>query len=80
VAASVRKTGRALVVYEDNRSWGYGAEIAAWIGDELFEYLDAPVRRFAGMDNPVAYAPNLEDVILPQTETIARALRELLDY
>jgi 2-oxoisovalerate dehydrogenase E1 component len=80
VAESVKKTSRVLVAYEDNVTWGYGAEIAAWISDNLFEYLDAPVRRKAAMDTPVAYAPNLEDIILPQTETIADSLRELMQY
>jgi len=80
VTASVSKTSRALVAYEDNLSWGYGAEIAAWIAGNLFEYLDAPVRRVAALDTPVAYAPNLEDVILPQTDTVTAAIRELSEY
>jgi 2-oxoisovalerate dehydrogenase E1 component len=80
VSRSVMKTSRVLVVYEDNESWGYGAEIATWIGDHLFEYLDAPVRRKAAIDTPVAYAPDLEDVILPQTETIQEAVVRLLRY
>jgi 2-oxoisovalerate dehydrogenase E1 component len=80
VAESVKKTSRVLVAYEDNESWGFGAEVAAWIGDHLFEYLDAPVKRKAALDTPVAYAPSLEDVILPQTETIEKAIRELLAY
>ncbi len=80
VSASVKKTAKAMVAYEDNRTWGYGAEIAAWIGENLFEYLDAPVRRHAGMDVPVAYAPNLEEVILPSAERIAADLRELAGY
>ncbi len=80
VAASVKKTAKVLVAYEDNRTWGYGAEIAAWIGENLFEYLDAPVGRLAGMDIPVAYAPNLEEIILPQSEGIARRLKELVRY
>jgi 2-oxoisovalerate dehydrogenase E1 component len=80
VAASVKKTSRALVVYEDTLSWGYGTELATWIGDTLFEYLDAPVKRVGAMDNPVAYAPNVEDVILPQTHGIEAALRELIAY
>ena len=80
IAASAMKTHRVLVVHEDCVSWGYGAEIAARIGDELFAYLDAPVRRLAGKDSFVAYAPALEDVILPQPETILRAMRELAAY
>src|SRR5438477_1943236 len=62
IANSVRKTNRALVAYEDTLSWGYGAEIAARLADELFEYLDAPVRRIAAKDVFVAYQPKLEDV------------------
>ena len=80
VAESVKKTSRVLVAYEDNLSWGFGAEVAAWISDNLFEYLDAPVRRKAAMDTPVAYSPVLEDIILPQTEMIERELRDLVAY
>jgi len=80
IAATVRKTSRAIVAYEDMRSWGYGAEIAARISDELFSDLDAPVRRVAAMDTFCAYQPKLEDEILPQTEDIAAAVRELLAY
>jgi 2-oxoisovalerate dehydrogenase E1 component len=80
IAASVRKTGRALVAYEDSISWGYGAEIAARIGDELFEHLDAPVRRLAALDSFVAYSPAVEDAILPQTADVLRAIRELKAY
>ncbi len=80
VAATVGKTNRVLVAYEDTRSWGYGAEIAARIADELFDQLDAPVRRVAATDTFVAYQPKLEDEILPQTEDIVRAVRGLTDY
>ena len=80
VAATVRKTNRVIVAYEDMRSWGYGAEIAARIGDDLFDELDAPVRRVAAMDSFCAYNPKLEDVILPQSEDIARAVRDLAVY
>ena len=66
IAASVKKTGKVIVAHEDSRSWGYGAEIAARIGDELFEYLDAPVRRVGALDTFVGYNPVLEDAILPQ--------------
>ncbi len=74
IATSVRKTSRVIVAHEDMISWGYGAEIAARIGDELFEHLDAPVRRIGAMDTFVAYQPVLEDAILPQPETILRQL------
>jgi 2-oxoisovalerate dehydrogenase E1 component len=80
IAATVRKTHRVLVAYEDMLSWGYGAEIAARIADELFEELDAPVRRVAAMDTFCAYQPKLEDVILPQTSHIAAAVKQLLEY
>jgi 2-oxoisovalerate dehydrogenase E1 component len=77
VMASVRKTSRVLVAYEDSLSWGYGAEIAARIADECFSWLDAPVKRVASTDTFVAYAPDLEDFILPQVEDLVRAMREL---
>jgi 2-oxoisovalerate dehydrogenase E1 component len=80
IAASVRKTSRVIVAYEDTLSWGYGAEIAARIADELFDFLDAPVRRVAAEDTFCAYQPKLEDEILPQTEDLLRAVRELLAY
>ena len=80
IAASVTKTNRVIVAYEDSRSWGYGAEIAARIADELFDELDAPVRRVAATDTFCAYHPNLEDAILPQTKDIVRAVRELAAY
>ncbi|MBI1749600.1 MAG: dehydrogenase E1 component subunit alpha/beta [Acidobacteria bacterium] len=80
IAASVRKTSRVLIAYEDTRSWGYGAEIAARIADELFEHLDAPVRRVAAADTFCAYQPRLEDEILPQTADIVRAVRDLLAF
>ncbi len=80
IAASVKKTGRVIVAQEDAISWGYTAEIAARIGDELFEYLDAPVKRIGALDTFVGYAPVLEDVILPQVEGILAAIRELRAY
>jgi 2-oxoisovalerate dehydrogenase E1 component len=80
IAESVRHTSRALVVHEDCVSFGYGAEIAARIGDELFAELDAPVRRVGARDSFVAYAPSLEEVILPQADTILQAMRALLHY
>ncbi len=80
IAASVKKTARALVAHEDMLSWGYGAEIAARIGEELFEHLDAPVRRAAAQDLFCAYQPALEDAILPQSEDLYRIMTELLAY
>ncbi|HLB54059.1 MAG TPA: dehydrogenase E1 component subunit alpha/beta [Gemmatimonadales bacterium] len=80
IGRSVRKTNRVLVAYEDSRSWGYGAEIAARIADELFPWLDAPVRRVAAADTFVAYAPELEDVILPQSATLRTAIEEIVRW
>jgi len=80
IARSVRKTNRVLVAYEDSLSWGYGAEIAARVADQLFESLDAPVRRVAAKDTFVAYQPVLEDAILPQADDFERAMRELAEF
>jgi len=80
IAASVAKTNRALVAYEDTLSWGYGAEIAARIADQLFDSLDAPVRRVAAKDTFVAYQPILEDAILPQPNDLYLAMKELAQY
>jgi len=80
ISATVCKTHRVIVAYEDMRSWGYGAEIAARIAEELFEELDAPVKRVAARDTFCAYQPKLEDAILPQTDDITAAIRHLLEY
>ncbi len=80
IADSVRKTSRVLVAHEDMLSWGYGAELAARIADELFHDLDAPVRRVGGMDTFVAYQPLLEDVILPQPDRLYTAMAELAAF
>jgi 2-oxoisovalerate dehydrogenase E1 component len=80
IAATVCKNHRVIVAYEDMRSFGYGAEIAARIGEELFDQLDAPVKRIAAMDTFCAYQPKLEDIILPQTETIVTAVKDILEY
>ncbi|MGB7848138.1 MAG: dehydrogenase E1 component subunit alpha/beta [Candidatus Acidiferrum sp.] len=80
IAGTVRKTHRVIVAYEDMRSWGYGAEIAARIGEELFEELDAPVKRVAARDTFCAYQPKLEDAILPQTDDITAAVQQLFEY
>jgi 2-oxoisovalerate dehydrogenase E1 component len=68
------------VAYEDMLSWGYGAELAARIADELFDELDAPVKRIAATDTFCAYQPKLEDVILPQSDTVVETVKQLLEY
>ena len=80
IATSVKKTSKVIVAHEDMLSWGYGAEIAARIGDELFHDLDAPVRRVGAMDTFVAYQPLLEDVILPQPERLFAAMSDLAAF
>ena len=80
IAASVSKTNRVLVAHEDMLSWGYGAEIAARIASELFDKLDAPVKRVAAKDTFVAYQPQVEDEILPQSSDVFKALVELAGY
>jgi 2-oxoisovalerate dehydrogenase E1 component len=80
IAASVKKTNRALIAYEDSLSWGYGAEIAARIADQLFHHLDAPVKRVAATDTFVAYQPILENAILPQASDLFRAMKELAEF
>ena len=80
IGESVRKTNRVVVAYEDSLSWGYGSEIAARIGQDLFAFLDAPVLRVASTDTFVAYAPELEDVILPQVADLRRAIEEVAAF
>ena len=80
IATSVTKTSRVIVAHEDMLSWGYGAEIAARIADELFDHLDAPVKRVAAKDTFVAYQPILEDEILPQAEDLYQAMAQLANY
>ena len=80
IAASVKKTGKVVIAHEDSLSWGIGSEIAARIADELFPWLDGPVRRVASKDTWVAYAPELEEVILPQTQDVLAAIVELAGY
>lgn len=80
IAESVKKTGKVIVAHEDCLSWGYGAEIAARISDQLFEYLDGPVRRVGATDTFISYAPSVEDAQLPQVETLREAMLELGKY
>ena len=77
---SVRKTNKVVIAHEDSLSWGIGSEIAARLADELFPWLDAPVRRVASLDTWVAYSPELEDEILPQTENVLTAIEEIARY
>ena len=80
VGESVRKTNRVIVAHEDPLSFGMGAEVASRIADELFGWLDAPVRRVASLDVWVAYAPQLEEAILPQARDVLAAVREVAQY
>ena len=80
VAESVRRTGRVMVVHEDVLTCGFGAEVAAWIGEELFSELDGPVRRVAAKDAYVAYEPELEAATLPQVDDVVAAARSLLSF
>jgi len=80
VLASVRKTSKALVLHEDTRTGGFGAEIAATIAEEAFEDLDGPVRRIAAPDTPVPFSPALEAAFIPQVEDVVAGLKELAEY
>ena len=81
VVNSVKKTGKALIVYEDNLTMGFGAEVAAIIADEAFEYLDAPVRRLAGPDVPaMPYSHPMQEFFMPNPDKIAAAIREIAGY
>jgi 2-oxoisovalerate dehydrogenase E1 component beta subunit len=80
VLDSVRRCSKALVLHEDTRTGGFGAEIAATIAEEAFEHLDAPVRRIAAPDTPVPFSPPLEKAFIPQVEDVVAGLRELAAY
>jgi 2-oxoisovalerate dehydrogenase E1 component len=80
IAESVRKTNRVMIAHEDTLSWGYGAELAARIANELFQHLDAPVGRVAALDTWVGYNPQLENEILPQVENLAAEAERLIAY
>lgn len=80
IADSVKRTNKVMVAYEDSLSWGIGSEIAARIADELFPWLDGPVRRVASLDTWVAYAPQLEAEILPQVPDVLDGILELAEF
>ena len=80
ISELVQKTNRVIVAHEDQLTCGFGAEIAARIADELFHHLDAPIRRVAALDCPVAYAPDLEEEILPQSDDVLHAIRDVCRY
>ena len=80
VLESVEKTSKALVLHEDTRTGGFGAEIVATIAEEAFENLDAPVKRLAAPDTPVPFSPPLEKAFIPQVEDVAAGLKELAEY
>jgi 2-oxoisovalerate dehydrogenase E1 component len=80
ISTHVQKTSRVIVAHEDQLTCGFGAELAARIGEHLFEYLDAPVKRVAALDTPVAYSPDLEEVILPQAANVLEAIRSTAAY
>jgi 2-oxoisovalerate dehydrogenase E1 component beta subunit len=80
VLASVAKTSKLLVLHEDTRTSGFGAEIVAQVAEEAFEHLDAPIKRVTAPDTPVPFSPPLEKAFIPQVEDVASALRELVAY
>ena len=80
VLTSVRKTSRLLVLHEDTRTAGFGAEIAATVAELAFEQLDAPIRRLAAPDTPVPFSPPLEKAFIPQADDVVRALQDLAAY
>jgi 2-oxoisovalerate dehydrogenase E1 component beta subunit len=80
VLEDVRRTSKVLVLHEDTRTGGFGAEIAATIAEEVFEHLDAPVMRIAAPDTPVPFSPPLEKAFIPQVEDVAKGLRQLVEY
>jgi 2-oxoisovalerate dehydrogenase E1 component len=80
IATHVARINRVVVAHEDQLTCGFGAEIAARIAGELFDKLDAPVRRVAALDTPVAYAPDLEEAILPQAADVLAAIIETARY
>jgi 2-oxoisovalerate dehydrogenase E1 component len=80
ISRLVKQTNRVVIAHEDTLTCGFGAELAARIADELFPYLDAPIRRVAALDTPVAYSPELEEAILPQPHDVLDAIRAVARF
>jgi 2-oxoisovalerate dehydrogenase E1 component len=80
IAESVKITNRIVIAHEDQLTCGFGAELAARVASDLFEYLDAPVRRVGAMDCPVAYCPDLEEEILPSSADVLAAILETAKF
>jgi 2-oxoisovalerate dehydrogenase E1 component len=80
IATAVKRTSRVVIAHEDQLTCGFGAELAARMSEHLFEHLDAPVKRVAAKDVPVAYYPDLEEAILPQAGDVLKAIREVGRY
>jgi 2-oxoisovalerate dehydrogenase E1 component len=80
IAAHVKRTNRVVIAHEDQVMCGFGSEIAARIAGELFPHLDAPIRRVGALNAPVAYCPDLEEAILPQSADVLKAIRETAEY
>jgi pyruvate/2-oxoglutarate/acetoin dehydrogenase E1 component len=80
ILTSIKKTNRALIVHEDTKTQGFGAEIAAVLSDEAFEFLDAPLKRVAALDTPIPYSHVLESAVLPQIADIVEAAEQQLNY
>jgi 2-oxoisovalerate dehydrogenase E1 component beta subunit len=80
IFSAVKATGKVLIVHEDLVTGGIGAEISALIADNMFQHLDAPIKRVGALDVPVPFAPTLEDFVLPNTQKVVKALRELAAF
>jgi pyruvate/2-oxoglutarate/acetoin dehydrogenase E1 component len=80
IADTVKKTNRCIVVHEATRTCGFAAEVMAFVAEELFEHLDAPLRRVTSIDTPVPYAPPLEEFFMPNAEKIAAVVREVAGF
>ena len=79
ITATVKHTGRVLILHEDTMFGGLGAELSAWITEHLFEYLDAPIMRVAGLDTPIPFVPDLEKVFMANSR-VEEALDRLITY